>query len=306
MEQRLKKLQQDIKEKYEIPELSMEQIERLKLKMEQAKRKNRRDRIGRVGMRMAAAAAGVVLVLFVLTNTSKTVAMAMQQIPLLGEFVKIITVRNYEYEDERHYADINVDQLIVSALPELEYVDEQVKAELKKTADAINADIQQVTLELVEQFEQDVQENYGPEEILVESEVIPTTADYFVIKLLCYQSSGSGYQWNYYYTIDLTTGKQISLADLFMEGAEYITPISENIIAQMRQQMAEDPGKIFDIDAEDGHSADIAGVLRERQSFYVNERGNVVISFDEGEVAAMYMGPLEFEIDSEVIENIRK
>ena len=306
MEQRLKKLQQDIKEKYEIPELSMEQIERLKLKMEQAKRKNRRDRIGRVGMRMAAAAAGVVLVLFVLTNTSKTVAMAMQQIPLLGEFVKIITVRNYEYEDERHYADINVDQLIVSALPELEYVDEQVKVELKKTADAINADIQQVTLELVEQFEQDVQENYGPEEILVESEVIPTTADYFVIKLLCYQSSGSGYQWNYYYTIDLTTGKQISLADLFMEGAEYITPISENIIAQMRQQMAEDPGKIFDIDAEDGHSADIAGVLRERQSFYVNERGNVVISFDEGEVAAMYMGPLEFEIDSEVIENIRK
>ena len=306
MEQRLKKLQQDIKEKYEIPELSMEQVERLKLKMEQAKRKNRRDRIGRVGMRMAAAAAGVVLVLFVLTNTSKTVAMAMQQIPLLGEFVKIITVRNYEYEDERHYADINVDQLIVSALPELEYVDEHVKAELKKTADTINADIQQVTLELVEQFEQDVQENYGPEEILVESEVIPTTADYFVIKLLCYQSSGSGYQWNYYYTIDLTTGKQISLADLFMDGEDYITPISENIIAQMCQQMAEDPGKIFDIDAEDGHSADIAGVLRERQSFYVNERGNVVISFDEGEVAAMYMGPLEFEIDSEVIENIRK
>ena len=74
----------------------------------------------------------------------------------------------------------------------------------------------------------------------------------------------------------------------------------------MCQQMAEDPGKIFDINAEDGHSADIAGVLRERQSFYVNERGNVVISFDEGEVAAMYMGPLEFEIDSEVIENIRK
>lgn len=306
MEQRLKKLQQDIKENYEIPELSMEQVDRLKLKMEQAKRENRRDRIRSAGMRMAAAAAGVVLVLFVLTNTSKTVAMAMQQIPLLGEFVKIITVRNYEYEDERHYADINVDQLIVSALPELEYVDEQVKAELKKTTDAINADIRQVTLELVEQFEQDVQGNYGPEEILVESEVLPTTADYFVIKLLCYQSSGSGYQWNYYYTIDLTTGKQISLADLFVEGAEYITPISENIIAQMCQQMAEDPEKIFDITAENGHTADIARVLRERQAFYVNERGNVVISFDEGEVAAMYMGPLEFEIDNDAIGNIRK
>jgi hypothetical protein len=110
----------------------------------------------------------------------------------------------------------------------------------------------------------------------------------------------------YYPTVDLTTGKQISLADLFTVGTDYITPISENIIVRMRQQMAEEPGKSYDIDGIDGEPVNVAAVLQERQAFYVNESGNVVICFDEGEVAAMYMGPLEFEIDNEVIRDIRK
>lgn len=41
-------------------------------------------------------------------------------------------------------------------------------------------------------------------------------------------------------------------------------------------------------------------------SFYLNEKGNVVIGFDEGEVAPMYMGTVEFEIPNEVVKDIRK
>ena len=39
---------------------------------------------------------------------------------------------------------------------------------------------------------------------------------------------------------------------------------------------------------------------------YVNEKDNVVISFNEGEVAPMYMGALEFEIPADVLSDIRK
>ena len=46
--------------------------------------------------------------------------------------------------------------------------------------------------------------------------------------------------------------------------------------------------------------------IYEDTSFYVNERGNIVIAFDEGDVAPMYMGALEFEIPSEVLKSIRK
>ena len=41
-------------------------------------------------------------------------------------------------------------------------------------------------------------------------------------------------------------------------------------------------------------------------TFYLNEKGNLVIVFQEGEVAPMYMGAVEFEIPAEVLDDIRK
>ena len=46
--------------------------------------------------------------------------------------------------------------------------------------------------------------------------------------------------------------------------------------------------------------------ISEETSFYINEKDNVVISFDQGEVAAMYLGVVEFEIPAEVLDDIRK
>lgn len=42
------------------------------------------------------------------------------------------------------------------------------------------------------------------------------------------------------YHIDKTTGKMITLQDLFLEHTDYQTVISDNIKTQMKQQMAED------------------------------------------------------------------
>ena len=38
----------------------------------------------------------------------------------------------------------------------------------------------------------------------------------------------------------------------------------------------------------------------------MNEKDNVVIGVNEGDVAPMYMGTVEFEIPAEVLEGIRK
>lgn len=304
MEQNLTKLQQEIKEQYESPQMSAGQVERLKVKMEQAKRENRRTRRKRVGIRLTAAAASIMLMLFVLPNTSQTVALAMQQIPLLGDFIELITVRNYEYADEKYHADINVGELVISKILETEQLEEPVKEELKKTVEEINAEIQKITDELIEHFKETVDAGEGHQETIVKSELLATTEDYFVVKLFCYRASGTGYQWNYYYTIDLSTGQQLTLADLFTEGADYVTPISENIIEQMQAQMAEDSMKVYWLDSsiEDLNFRKIS----ENASFYINAAGNVVICFDEGDIAPMYMGALEFEIDNEAIRDIRK
>ena len=46
--------------------------------------------------------------------------------------------------------------------------------------------------------------------------------------------------------------------------------------------------------------------ITDETSFYLNEKDNIVIGFDEGEVAPMYMGTVEFEIPADVLRDIRK
>ena len=46
--------------------------------------------------------------------------------------------------------------------------------------------------------------------------------------------------------------------------------------------------------------------IQEDQTFYIDENGNIVISFNEGDVAPMYMGVVTFTIPGEVLADIRK
>ena len=110
-------------------------------------------------------------------------------------------------------------------------------------------------------------------------------------------------EWYYYYTIDLNTGERLELEDLFAEGADYVTPISENVILQMREKMAEDDMNMYWLDDEIEELNFKA--IKEDQSFYLDADGNVVISFNEVDVAPMYMGVVEFTIPNEVISDIR-
>ena len=135
-------------------------------------------------------------------------------------------------------------------------------------------------------------------------EILETTDDYFSLKLITYHGAGSGYEKDYYYTLDLNSGKQLTLADLFPANADYITPISENIKEQMHSRMEEDKNKIYWVDVDDG----IGWVFDEippDPSFYVNRDGQLVITFSEGDVAPMYMGCDEFVIPDTVTENMK-
>ena len=236
----------------------------------------------------------------ILPNTSVTIANAMEQIPVIGQLVKVVTFRNYEYETDRNMADVEVPEIVVEEPAK----DTQVQETLERSTEEINAEIQKITDEMVEFFESNLEDEEGYQDIMVKSEVLATTQDYFTLKLICYQGAGSGAQWNYYYTIDLNTGERLKLKDIFVEGADYITPISENIKEQMQAQMDADEMVYYWLndEIEEWNFKSIT----EETSFYLNEKDNVVIGFDEGDVAPMYMGCVEFEIPAEVLADIRK
>lgn len=305
----------EMKQEYQSHSMSEGQVEKMKERMEQAKKEKRKENRRHTGAKIAAAAAAAAVIITILPNTSADVAYAMSRIPILSKWVEVVTFRDYQYEDDRNTADITVPEIVpqisteqedgaISADGEAGIVDTQTKENIQKSAEEINAEIQTITEQLIQEFEENLKNQEGYQSMQVSSEVIATTEEYFTLKLICYQASGSGAEWDYFYTIDLATGERLKLADLFTEGSDYVTAISDNIKEQMKEQMAADENKIYWLDS-DMPEWDFKEITDET-GFYLNEKGEVVISFNEGDVAPMYMGCVEFTIPNEVLAGIRK
>lgn len=296
---------ENMKNDYAKMQMTGDQVERMKERMMDAKNEKRQIKKNRA-MKSIAAAAAAIAVFVALPNVSADVAYAMSNIPILGKLVDVVTFRDYKYEDERHSADVEVPELVVDKTEMIPGGTESlVQENLQKTTDEINAEIQKLTDQIVSEFEADLAQEEGYQDVIVKHEILNTTEDYFTLKLTHYQGAGSGAQWDYYYTIDLKTGERLALKDLFTEGADYITPISENIKEQMRAQVAADENKMYWLENGEVPEWNFKSITDDT-SFYVNENGNIVISFNEGDVAPMYMGVVTFEIPTTVVADIRK
>lgn len=265
--------------------------------MEQKQNNKNQTGAWKYAVAVAAVAAAVFVIL---PNTSGTIAHAMERIPIIGPLVKVVTFRDYEYESDRNMADIEVPEI----KQEEQLEDSTLQEKLDRTTAEINAEIQEITDNLIAEFETNLKNEWGYQDVVVTSEVLATTPDYFTLKLICYQGAGSGYEWNYFYTIDLNTGERLRLKDIFKDGADYITPISDNIRLQMQERMDADENVYYWLNDEIEEWNFKA--ITDETSFYLNENGNVVIGFNEGDVAPMYMGTVEFEIPAEVLAGIRK
>lgn len=314
-----------LKKEYKQPEMTQEQIQKMKDSIAKAQEESRRNGQILVLRRGIMAAAAAVALFIILPNTSASVAYAMSGIPVVGKLVEAVTFRNYRYESDRHMADVEVPELVVkedgSMMSQTTPVageqntqtaagtqagqDAQKTETIQKTTEEINREIQEITDQIIGEFEENLKYEEGYQDVMVKSEVINTTEQYFTLKLICYQGAGSGAEWDYFYTIDLNSGERLKLKDLFEDGADYITPISDDIKKQMREQMDADENVHYWLDDEDIPEWNFREIT-EDTSFYINGDDQVVIAFNEGDVAPMYMGCVEFVIDNTVLTGIRK
>ena len=271
----------------------------------------------------AVAAAAVVMI--ALPNTNIQIAHAMENIPLLGGFFRLVTVRQYNYSDENHDAEVELAQINygedagegasvgeVAAAPRgtaagsVEGVGQEAAvANLSEDGvEAVNQDMEATVEELIRQFEDTLSEE-GYHGLHVSQEVVTDNERYYTVKLSVLETEASGYEHNQFYTIDKQTGNVVTLEDLFVEGSDYISAISENIKTQMQEQMAADEGVIYFLDNDDMPEFNFQGIT-EQTNFYFNEKDELVIAFDEYEVAPGSMGAPEFVIPQEVTAAILK
>ena len=232
--------------------------------------------------RWAAWAAAALALFITVPNVSPTAAAAMADIPVLGAIVRVVTFRNYTYDDGYHSADISVAEL-----------------EGGDAAQAVNEQVRDYTDRLLGQFQADCEtmgESY--ESLDVTSSVVTDTDRWFTLRVDAVEIRASGYQFSRFYHIDKATGQVVTLRDLFREDADYVTPLSEEVRRQMEQRMAADesvryfPEEFSAIDPE--------------QNFYFNGEGELVLVFDEYTAAPGSMGMPEFTIPAEVYGGLLK
>ena len=220
----------------------------------------------RTGMTAAAAMVAITL----LTNLHPTIANAMEQIPVIGPIAKVVTFRTYENKTNNFEANIQIPQ--IEAAPE-----------------TLNKSIEEYAQELIAAYEGELSQSQGEGSYSLDSSYkVVTDND----RYLC------GAQSTKIFTIDKTTGKQLSLKELFKDRPEMLSSITANIKEQMASQMAADDSVsyFYNSDMPEDDFKELTG----DESFYFNEEGLLVIAFDEYEVAPGYMGAVEFTIPSSV------
>ena len=284
-----------IKEEYMKVKMPKEQVEAMKEKIEQAKKDKRRERRRNIVKYTAGAVTAAMAAFVILPNTSQRVAFAMEQIPIVGDVVHTVTFRQYSYEDDRNYADVETEKIKTDGK----------NKKLDKSSEKINEEIDAITKKWVAEFKEELKEKKGYQSMTIKTEVVTSNEEYFTLKLICYQAAGSGSETDYYYTIDLKTGERLQLKDLFKTDSDYKKVISDNIKEQMRTQMKEDKNVQYWLDDAEAAMWEF-DTIKDTTSFYINNKGNLVICFNQGAVAPMYMGSVEFEIPSTVTEPLLK
>ena len=264
--------------------------ENLILEVKQKIMRKNKISLVKVLLKTAAAAAISMSVLcagvFAAVNVSETAAAAMYTIPIIGKMAKVMTVREYNFTTENNK---NFSASIKQ--PEINLGKTEAEKQVNKLAeDYID--------EIVSMYKADetASEGMGNYQLTTDYEVLTDNDNYFSMKIWTNLVMAGSNSFEKYFTIDKKADKIITLADLFDKNFDYKTYIYNEILKQMKENIAKDDMCSYFIpessDINDGNFTEITG----DENFYINESGNIVICFDKYDVAPGYMGLVSFEI----------
>lgn len=273
-------------ENIEIPD-ELEFLVRTTIK-EQEKKMKRKNIINKSVI--AAAVAGVVFVGSI--NLSSEISYALSEVPVLGSIVRVLTFKTFELKDNNFDAQLKT--------PAIEGLDSKLEAMLnekyldenQKLYDDFMKEIDELKKADMEEAHMGIASGY---------EVKTDTDKLLVIGRYVVNTAGSSSTTIKYDTIDKQNKLLITLPSLFKDEA-YIDIISENIKAQMKEQM-KDENKVYWLEDEMMGDENFSKIDK-NQSFYITKDNQLVIAFDKYEVAPGYMGNPEFIIPSELLKDV--
>lgn len=275
-------------EQSEIPASVKDKIEKTLADLPEKKAKPASVRV--LPKAAAAAACFIFIVFFLFPNISVTYAHALEQLPVIGDLVRVVTIRNYFYADEYHELDVDVPQ---------------VDIENSEAFDLINKDIDELTDALVQQFYSDLAAigDDGHGSVYADYQTVTDTERWFTLKIRVTEASGSSNTYFKYYHVNKQTGSIVRLGDLAADNRFY-ERIEQEIQKQMRTEMEQNSDLIYW--TEDSVIGKDLRSVSPNHNFYWNKDGDLVIPFDKYEIAPGYMGTPEFTISKELLKDVMK
>ena len=167
----------------------------------------------------------------------------------------------------------------------------------------ISDQIREVTEKEVRVFEDCLAEETGYSNLRFTHEVTTDSKDWFSLRMLAYTSPEDGFEQVTHFNIRRDGTKLETLETLFGSKTDYIGILSEEVIRQMREQMAADREVEYWLDSAEGPSYDFQQISP-TQDFYFDRHGNLVLCFNEGEAAPTYMGEVEFTIPAGITKKL--
>lgn len=219
-------------------------------------------------------------------NASPNLANALSEVPIVGSLIKVLTFTEFKVDEGTAKMEIKVPAITNMENKTLEStLNKKYLAESKKMYNDFMAEIEEVKKNGGGHL--GVESGY---DVKTENDQILAVGRYVV-------STVNSYSEYTYDTLDMKNELLITLPSLFKDDS-YMNLINENIKEQMRRQMDRDPDKFYWLDDEMGFKT-----IAKDQSFYINDKGKLVIVFNKYEVAPGYMGVCEFTIPTDVIAN---
>lgn len=242
----------------------------------------------RHNMKKWCASAAALGIIFVSVNVNSSFANSLEEIPVIGNIIKIININNYRINHNGYDISINVPNIRGTDSKDLEYklnkeFEEEGKAEYKK----YEAEVRE--LEKTGKTAHKYAKIWY--DVINDNENILSVARYNE------EIEASSYTTRKIYNIDKKDKTVLSLEGMF-ENNDYVDVISKNILKQMHERTEKNP--------EDAYFVDSNFKIKKDQNFYINNKNELVICFDQCEIAPASSGTIEFIIPSNIVNSLMK
>lgn len=281
-DRKLKQLAQA--EKGEIPDCVHERVNDILEHLSERESGKILRRIPEPVKRIGTCAAAILFAMLVLLpNVSTVYADTLGNIPMLGDLIRVVTVRNYLMDESGVGMDLSI----------------PVIKDDSAGAGHINEDVGSMTAALVEEFCRDLEiggeKGYGSLHITYDT--VLQTDRWFTLRLSAAQTGGGSALTFCYYHIDRASGERVNLGDLFAKEG-WRSALEEDLTAQMRAAEAENDDICYWYAPDDTGYEGLK--LTEDHDFVITADGDLMIPFDEYEIAPGFMGTPSFTVETEV------